>query len=197
MLKNIRIMEEAIYYLHINGEQRGPFTLHELPAQGASMETMVWRAGLPNWVPAAEVPEVASIIQEQQMAAPQYPGYTQQPYGPQPPYSPQQPYGPQPDPYFQPRQQYAQYGGYPAGWVNWMTWAIVATIIAVILCGLLNTVFGVIGIVKANSANDAARRGDPAAEQMNSSAKTWTIVSLVLSGLGLLLVIFVFAAGGY
>lgn len=129
--------------------------------------------------------------------------YSQQaPYGPQPqqpygqPYGqqPQQPYGQQ---YGQQQQQpYGQqygyrqsYSSYPPGWVNWMPWAITATVIGVIFCGLINAVLGVIAIIKSNSANDAVRRGDPMAEKDNSTAKTLTIVSFVLTGLAILFII--------
>lgn len=179
-------MEETIYYIHIGGVQQGPFTLQQIAAEGISPETMIWRPGLSNWVPASSLPEVMAVLQR---PANPY----ESAYRPQPPYGqPTYPYGnPSQPPYVQP------YGGWQTGWTNWLPWAIAATVVAVVFCGLLNTVFGIIGIVKANSANDAMRRGDPAALQINNSAKTWTIVSFVLSGIALVLLITVFAAGIY
>lgn len=185
-------MEESIYYIHTGGQQHGPFPLSQLPYQGVTTETMVWRPGLPNWVPASHLPEVMAVLQENSYGPRFNP--REAPLG-QPPYvTPQEPnpygqYGPygQPNPYAQNPYGQPQYGFFPAGWTNWLPWAIVATVVAVVFCGLLNTVFGIIGIVRANSANDAARRGDPAASQINQSAKTWTIVSFALSGLALII----------
>lgn len=213
-------MEESYYFIHINGQQRGPLTVDELRAEGITSDTMVWRAGLPNWIAASELPELAVIFQQPPFSdqqpyghAPNYgqtPNYGPQqhygnpkyPYGGQPPYGEQSPFSPGQPPYGQPYNPYGNpnpyqnsFYGYPAGWTNWMPWAIAATILAVVICGLLNTIFGVIGIVKANSANDAVRRGDPMAPQLNSSAKTWTIVSLVLSGIALIIGILFFSLG--
>lgn len=173
-------MEEAIYYIHENGVQRGPFPLSWLAAEGLTPQTMVWRPGLASWVQAGTLPETAVIFQGPD-------AYGRQPYYGEPKYS-QPPYYGQPN-FGQPNPYYGgpQPGYLPAGWTNWMPWAIGATVVAVVICGLLNTVFGIIGIVKANSANDAARRGDPVALQLNNSAKTWTIVSFALSALGLIL----------
>lgn len=171
-------MEEAIYYIHVGGQQRGPFPLSRLIAEGLTPDTIIWRPGMAEWAPASTLPEVMAALNASR------PGFSN-PFQQYPPYGqPVNPYGQQ------------QYGGYPVGWTNWLPWAIAATVIAVVFCGLLNTVFGIIGIVKANSANDAMRRGDPAAVQINNSAKTWTIVSFVLSGIALILGIIILAIGG-
>jgi membrane protease subunit (stomatin/prohibitin family) len=55
------------WYLAVNNEQHGPFDLPGLPAQVASgalsATTLVWRAGLAQWTQAAQVPELASLLQ--------------------------------------------------------------------------------------------------------------------------------------
>ena len=121
----------------------------------------------------------------------------QQPYGqPQPPYGqPQQPYGQPQPPYGQPQQPYGQpqppYGqpqpyGNPVPHTNWMPWAIVGTIVGA-LFSCIGMIFGIIGIVKANNANKAYAVGDETGGDMNnSSAKTMTIIALVLAGIGLI-----------
>ena len=188
-------MEEAIYYIHNGVEQRGPFTLSQLMREGLRGDTMVWRTGMANWQKASEIEELRIIFQNPYNQQQQNP-YNQQQQNPynqqqQNPYNqgPAQTYGQAPYGYQQPYMQPTY--GFPTGWTNWLPWAIVATVVAVVICGLLNIIFGVIGIVKANSANDAARRGDPMASQINSSAKTWTIVSLVLSGIGIIAFFFI------
>ena len=142
---------------------------------------------------------------QQPYGQPQQPyGQPQQPYGqPQPPYGqpqqpygqPQQPYGQPQQPYGQPQQPYGQpqppYGqpqpyGNPVPHTNWMPWAIVGTIVGA-LFSCIGMIFGIIGIVKANNANKAYAVGDETGGDMNnSSAKTMTIIALVLAGIGLI-----------
>ncbi len=50
------------YYLIINETQRGPFTFEQLPSQGINPDMLVWRAGLPDWTRAAELPELFELI---------------------------------------------------------------------------------------------------------------------------------------
>ena len=135
---------------------------------------------------------------QQPYRQPQQPyGQPQQPYGqPQQPYGqPQQPYGQRQRPDGQPQQPYGQpqppYGqpqpyGNPVPHTNWMPWAIVGTIVGA-LFSCIGMIFGIIGIVKANNANKAYAVGDETGGDMNnSSAKTMTIIALVLAGIGLI-----------
>lgn len=50
-------------YALISGQQQGPYTMNELQAlvqQGVlSSTTMVWKDGLPSWIPASNLPELA------------------------------------------------------------------------------------------------------------------------------------------
>ena len=81
------------YFIVNNGQQAGPFELHELLANGLNANSYVWCEGMPNWLPATQVPEVAALLQQ----TPPPPGY-QQPYQ-QPGYQQpgyQQPYPQQP-----------------------------------------------------------------------------------------------------
>lgn len=184
-------MEETLYYLHIDGQQKGPFPIHLLISEGLQPDTMVWRPGMQGWVQASSLPELAVLF------APGQPGY-QQPFGQQQPYNP---YGQQP----QPQNPYGQQpyapnyyrGSYPPGWTNWLGWAIAGTVLGAFTC-CLGLIFGIIGIVKANQANTQARVGDYEQAQItNNSAKTWTIVSLVLGVLGIIATIFIFFSGMY
>ena len=189
----------TMYFIISEGQQAGPFPKEHLKARGVEKDTYVWREGLEGWVPASELPELQDIFEETIIqAVPQQPyGQPQQPYGqPQQPYGqPQQPYRQPQQPYGQPQQPYGQpqppYGqpqpyGNPVPHTNWMPWAIVGTIVGA-LFSCIGMIFGIIGIVKANNANKAYAVGDETGGDMNnSSAKTMTIIALVLAGIGLI-----------
>ncbi|MCQ2290645.1 MAG: DUF805 domain-containing protein [Muribaculaceae bacterium] len=94
------------YYITNNGQQSGPFELHELLLNGLNAQSYVWNETMPNWQTAMQVPEVAALLQQPQTPPPAYgQPYQQQAYGqPQQPYQ-QSAYG-QPQPgYQQPYQQ--------------------------------------------------------------------------------------------
>lgn len=52
------------YYILTNGEKQGPFSLEQLREQMITRETMVWRAGLDEWMPACKVYELADLLRE-------------------------------------------------------------------------------------------------------------------------------------
>lgn len=56
------------YYLVINGEKSGPFTIDQLATQQLTPETPVWTEGMSDWMPAQQVAELSSFF------APQTPG---------------------------------------------------------------------------------------------------------------------------
>ena len=177
-------MEENLYYIHVNGLQKGPFTIEQLSAEGITPDTMVWRAGMQQWAAASTLPELYVIFQ----APPVNPGPTYQGV----PHQQPNPYGPQYAPGSQmPNGSFP--GSYPPGWTNWLGWAIAGTVLGFFTC-CIGMIFGIIGIVKANQANSMARVGDPMAQAVNNTARTWTIVALILGGLGILgsLIAFIF-----
>lgn len=49
------------WYIFQNGQQLGPFNLNQLPQQGLTPQTHVWRTGLDGWKLVSEVPELASM----------------------------------------------------------------------------------------------------------------------------------------
>ncbi len=55
------------FFVAVNGQQAGPFSeqaLQEMVQSGAlKHETLVWKTGMPNWIKAAEVPEVNKLLQ--------------------------------------------------------------------------------------------------------------------------------------
>jgi membrane protease subunit (stomatin/prohibitin family) len=56
----------AQWYLGVGGAQQGPFDQGGLAAQAATgaltATTLVWKAGMAQWTPASEVPEVAQVL---------------------------------------------------------------------------------------------------------------------------------------
>ncbi|MDD6475107.1 MAG: CD225/dispanin family protein, partial [Sodaliphilus pleomorphus] len=102
------------YYMHIGGQQVGPYEENELPSHGLTASTMVWREGMPDWVAASQVPELSHLLPPSQ----QPPGYQ-----PQPGYGPQQPYGARPP--------------MPA---TYLVWAILATLLCCLPFGIVSIV---------------------------------------------------------
>ena len=93
------------WYIIYQGEQVGPLSKSQLAQYGLNPASMVWHAGMTDWMPAGNVPELADILETQKTYdAQQQPYGTQQPYGAQQPYG-QQPYGAQQPPYGQPGYQ--------------------------------------------------------------------------------------------
>lgn len=50
------------WYLFINNSQVGPLSLEEVRKSLITPETMVWHEGMPGWLPASQVPELASLF---------------------------------------------------------------------------------------------------------------------------------------
>lgn len=75
------------YYYSIDGAaQRGPVSKDQLRAMGLSPRALVWREGLPAWVEAQSVPELADLFFAPQVdpvaqpsSSPQTPSYPQAP----------------------------------------------------------------------------------------------------------------------
>lgn len=169
---------ETTYFIIVNGNQAGPFVREELKYHGLTHETMVWRQGLENWVPASTLPELNDLLGICPPPHSEYYGVNSQPQSHTPgamhadPFT--QPYA-QPQPRMQPT---AESGSIPH--TNWMPWAIVCTVLGC-LTSCITLILGIIGIVQANKANDMYNRGNRVlGDSANSSAKTVTICGLVL-----------------
>ncbi len=203
------------YYIITEGQQRGPYPREVLRMQGMTAESFVWREGMEGWERAGSMPELSDLLVEESAfgaytqpdestVPPAHPQVGQQPYGQQPygqqqygqqPYDQQQysqqPYGQQP--YGQQQYGQQQYGRTPQPYphTNWMPWAIVSTVINLSIGNIIGLVFAIIGIVQSNNANSAYSMGNiPQGDSANKSAKIWTLVSLGLIALGIVLLIF-------
>ena len=89
-------------------------------------------------------------------------------------------YGPQPQP--APAQTW---NNEPIAHTNWMPWAIVCTVLGV-LSGCLTLIIGIFAIVWANKANNYYNMGNAArGRSANSSAKTLTIIGLIIGAISI------------
>lgn len=50
------------YYAMIDGDQKGPYSLEELPSAGVRPSTYIWYKGLPDWVKAEDDAEVCRLF---------------------------------------------------------------------------------------------------------------------------------------
>lgn len=175
---------EKEYYIVVNDNRVGPLTLTQLSERGIEPSTLVWTAGMADWARADSVPELQALlanrnrIDEQESA---FGGYAR----------PEEPVKNQ-YPNYQQAQQYgafnngANQGGYSNPPANWKTLAIVATVIG-FLVSCIGGIVGIFAIVQASKAENAMRYGDNfTAQSAWSTCKTLTIVSFVLSGIGLI-----------
>ncbi len=63
-------MEKYYYIDNISKQQQGPVALDDLPSRNILPETMVWKSGMPNWVRADSVEELAFLF-DKRAAKPQ------------------------------------------------------------------------------------------------------------------------------
>lgn len=59
------------YYVAINGEPKGPFSLEEVLNMDLKPESLVWKTGLENWIKAADMPELSPIFQPEETVEPE------------------------------------------------------------------------------------------------------------------------------
>ena len=159
------------YYMHINGQQVGPFEESQLMMNGLTPTTPVWAEGMSGWMPASQVAALSYLFAGQ--TPPQYgaPQYAQPQYG-QPQYA-QQPYQP----------------SRPMPSTN-LVWGILVTL----FCCLP---FGIVSIVKASQVSSLYSQGKYLeAEQASKSAGKWAMwgaLSSVIAAVLYFLCIILFA----
>ena len=149
------------YYMHIGGQQVGPYEENELPSHGLTASTMVWREGMPDWVAASQVPELSHLLPPSQ----QPPSYQ-----PQPGYGPQQPYGarpPMPDTY--------------------MVWAVLVTVFCCLPFGIVSIVKAsqVSSLYKQGRYQEAVAASEAAKKWAIWSAVAGVVLSIIGFFLGL------------
>ncbi len=194
------------YYAMIGNTRIGPMAADQLSAYGVRPDTPVWSKDMVDWQPASTRPDVMMHLTGTAPGqAPSNPYYNSdgtprhdrpasngiKDTNPNYAYN-RNNYGPNQPGYGYGNQQVNNFG--PRHY-NWMTWAIIGTI-AGGLFSCIGLIFGAIAISKASSANRAYEMGDDAAgDSYNASAKTMTIISLILAGVGILLNIWIVSSG--
>lgn len=167
------------YFIVVNDNRVGPLSINQLEERGIEPSTLVWTAGMADWTRADSVPELSQILANRRRVDDQesaFGAYTQQQYR-QPSYQ---------------NRQYSAFNNRRNNFVqgpsvNWKVISIVATV-----CGFLFSciggIIGIFAIMQANKAENAMRTGDQfTADSSWSTCKTLCIISLVLTGIGLVL----------
>lgn len=54
--------QERTFYVSHKGKKHGPFTLATLSSRHLSHDMLAWTEGMPEWLPIAEIPELASYV---------------------------------------------------------------------------------------------------------------------------------------
>lgn len=59
----------AQYYIAVNGQSQGPFTLEEIKSHpGLTKETLIWKPGMEKWQPLSEFEELSDMFPEDSQA---------------------------------------------------------------------------------------------------------------------------------
>jgi hypothetical protein len=182
-------MNSYFYINNITKQQNGPFTPEQLKNHNINSDTMVWCAGMTDWVRAGSVQELEFLFNPNV----QSPINQQQPVNP-----PQQPYNnARPQYKFQninPQQANAAQDN--AKNLHYMrpipkNWLIESILVTIFCC----LPFGIAGIVYATKVETYYYAGDyTAAENASKEAKKWTIVALI-AGPTLWILYFIFVFG--
>lgn len=186
---------EKEYYIVVDDNRVGPLSLQQLAERGIEPSTLVWTAGMADWTRADCVPELDALLANRTQVDNQesaFGVYTQpENYGQRPYQQPQQQFGAYNNPHNRMNPMYNQA---PSS-VNWKTLSIVATVLG-FLFSCIGGIIGIFGIVQASKAENAMRMGDEyTARSAWSTCKTLTIISFVLSGIGLIANIALISSG--
>jgi hypothetical protein len=174
----------VMWYYSKMGLQQGPVPEDELRQKIRRAEigdtNLVWREGMADWLPISQVAELRDTISP---AIPDPAPQTGMPTPVVPPPQPQQSHGNVPLP-----QPPAYQGNYIAPAIpNYMWQSVVATVLGILTCWLLALPFGIVAIVYGSKVEGLRVQGDIAgAMNASNSAKTWMILSYVMSGVSLL-----------
>lgn len=140
------------YYVVLNRERKGPFTIDQLKTMGLTPNTMVWHKGLSNWVKAMEVAELSALISQ----------LNEPPMVPPPPYveesKPQMGAVP---PVYQHEPPRKQYNAVPPQYDNEKkasSSALIIAIVAIVVVAIIVAIFmfpNVLDIFKGNDDNQS------------------------------------------
>ena len=63
----------ARFYIVAGTERRGPFSLAQMANEAISVETMVWKSGMPDWAKVGQVPELQELLRRLSASPPPLP----------------------------------------------------------------------------------------------------------------------------
>lgn len=189
---------EKEYYIVVNDKRVGPLKFDQLRDYFIQPSTLVWTAGMADWARAGSIPELESVISAPSVdgesafgsyAQPEQPPRHQQWNSQNSAYS---------NRYSQQNQNYGNNTGSNGQYhidTNWKTLAIVA-LVAGFLLSCIGGIVGIFALIEANKAQKAESFSDEfGARNHWSNCKTLTIISFVLSGIGLVTSVVMFAKG--
>ena len=157
----------ASYFIVENNKQSGPYSIDQLSSMGITSDTMVWTDGMTNWRTAGEVPELQSVLNQQDYQEDYNQGYD---YG----YGYQSNYVPMPDSH-----------------KSKAVWSLVLTCISMFCCGncfgIISLVFSILGLVAASRVSSDYMAGNYQGA-LNSSVEAnkwsnWSITLLIIGAL--------------
>jgi hypothetical protein len=185
------------YWISDGVSQNGPYPPEELPQRGLTGDSLVWREGMADWKRAAEVPELAALLSDEQAANPQAPAPDP---APQPVMAPQAVVATPADPsrqspqtpiaYHSPFQQAAGYG-YAAPQPQGMAIAsLVLGIVSLMLLGAycVGVVPAILAVIFGHISLGRNRAGLESGQGMAMAGLICGYISLGLAVVGLLIV---------
>lgn len=102
---------ENYFYLNEQREQKGPCSSEELLQHGIQPNTLVWKNGMADWMPAGEVEELKGLFATGEGSVPP----------PIPPVTPAEPRREKPD--------------------SWLVWAILSTVLCCLPLGVVSIIY--------------------------------------------------------
>lgn len=151
-----------LYHIIYQGQQYGPMEKSALRRYGLNANSQVWHEGLPSWVSASQVPDLAGMF------PPPLPGEGPSAVAPRG----NNEKAPQPET--------------PAGYrhVNWLVVSIIVTAVGFFTTCVVGGIVGIIAIVNANKANSMHEMGQYVeAQKASSTAKSCVIIGWVIAAL--------------
>lgn len=167
------------YYIAINNQPTGPYTIDQLRQMNITPASLVWANGMPEWITAGEVDELRTQLfgmpprTTSQNQDPSYnpDGFNKQPFQ-QNPYQPNpgNPYNPQPNnPFQNPGNQ-----NMPPCPPSYLVWSIISIFLCCIVTGIIATIY-------SSRVESRYRMGDyQGALDASNTARTLNIISIVL-----------------
>lgn len=60
-------MQNKIWFIKVDGRKEGPFSLQDLKFHPRmTPDTLVWKEGFKDWIPARKVPELKSLFEDEE-----------------------------------------------------------------------------------------------------------------------------------